>query len=97
MYIISILQRPPEIKNYTSFIMIRLILFLLIYIAPFSSTDVYAAKETFGKIVNVNVDYNIAFTDLGKDQLNEGDIVRVEINDGSFVYIEVEEASRYPI
>jgi len=46
-----------------------------------------------GQIININQNYQIAFTDLGNRILKQGDIVKVFINTDDFVYLQVLESS----
>jgi hypothetical protein len=46
-----------------------------------------------GEIINVSQHYKIAFTDMGKESLSPGDIVRAHISKEHFVYLKVIESS----
>ena len=50
------------------------------------------ADET-GQIININQNYQIAFTDLGNRTLNSGDIVKVSLSADDFIYMQVIESS----
>ena len=52
-----------------------------------------ALAEEKGQLININQNYQIAFTDLGSRVLKQGDIVKVFINTDDFVYLEVIESS----
>jgi len=71
------------IKNFSQFV---LIFFLL-----FSCGKIFA--EDSGQIININQNYQIAFTDLGNRVLNQGDIVKVSLNTDEFLYLQVLESS----
>jgi len=46
-----------------------------------------------GQIININQNYQIAFTDLGNNILKQGDIVKVSLSTDDFVYMQVLESS----
>ncbi len=46
-----------------------------------------------GQIINVNQNYQIAFTDLGNATLKQGDVIKVMITSDEFVYMQVLESS----
>jgi len=46
-----------------------------------------------GQIININQNYQIAFTDLGNSALKQGDIVKVSLSADDFVFMQVLESS----
>jgi len=60
--------------------------FLLILAGPLFADD-------NGQIININQNYQIAFTDLGSRVLNQGDLVKVSLNADEFLYLQVLESS----
>jgi hypothetical protein len=46
-----------------------------------------------GQIININRNFQIAFTDLGNKSLKHGDIVKVYLDSDGFVYMQVLESS----
>jgi hypothetical protein len=68
---------------------ILLILFFICIGAPISP----AQAETVGEIININYDYNIAFTDLTNSNLQKGDIVKILKDKKLITYLEVSDVS----
>jgi hypothetical protein len=65
--------------------------FVFIFLLLFSCGKLFA--EDSGQVININQNYQIAFTDLGNRVLKQGDIVKVFINTDEFVYMQVVESS----
>jgi len=66
--------------------MFRLFLFFFLFCTPLFADD-------NGQIININQNYQIAFTDLGNRILSPGDIVKVTLGPDEFVYLQVIESS----
>lgn len=69
----------------------RLNHFCGLFLALVFSSSALAAPS--GQIINVNQDYQIAFTDLGSSVLRQGDVVKVFLTADDFIYMQVVESS----
>jgi hypothetical protein len=54
---------------------------------------VYAQPRQRGEIINVNYEYQIAFTDMGLPTLSKGDIVKAQLKDGQSLSLQVIQAT----
>lgn len=77
------MAKPEIIKNLQRSVLIFCMLFFC--------GKLFAEEN--GQIININQNYQIAFTDLGSRVLKQGDIVKVFINTDDFVYMQVIESS----
>jgi hypothetical protein len=71
---------------YKIFAQCLLLCFIIIFCGP-------VLADNKGQIININQNYQIAFTDLGNSVLKQGDIVKVTLNADEFVYMQVLESS----
>jgi len=64
-------------------------LYLWIFVISYSVGFANPIEDVSGEIININHQFRVAFTDLGKDSLDVGDIVEVKTTEGRTVYLEV--------
>ncbi|MBF0572028.1 MAG: hypothetical protein HQL12_09195 [Candidatus Omnitrophica bacterium] len=67
-------------------------LFLVLFFFVIGLHSILFAAES-GQVINVNQNYQVAFTDLDNKSLKQGDIVKVFVNDDDFIYMQVMESS----